>query len=330
MAKYNIQQGYKKDKRKISQFAFGFLGFSVILGGGVFYFNPDAISANNSASQSAPAQNSETALAEQSKITTPMPWPGYGRAAYGVKDNGVLAASQSEEQPVPVASLAKVITALAVLEKKPLEPGEQGPMITLNEQDVASYNEHLSRNGSVVPVLAGEQISQYQAMQAVLMSSSNNLSDSLARWAFGSIENYTAYANEMAKHHGLQKTHIADASGFSAQTTSTASDMVQFGILYMQNPVLRQIAIEPNATIPVAGTIPNYNSALNKDSLIGIKVGNTDEAGRCFMLADIRRKANGTEILAVTVVLGAPHIQNAMQDAQKIIAAGNQGYDQIQ
>jgi serine-type D-Ala-D-Ala carboxypeptidase (penicillin-binding protein 5/6) len=329
VGKYQIHQGYRKDKSKLSQFVFAFLGFFLALGGGVLYFNPGAISANDTVTQSVPAQNSQADPTEQPKITAPMPWPGYGRAAYGVKDDGVLAASQSEDQPVPVASLAKVITALAILEKKPLEPGQQGPMITLNEQDVASYSEHMGRNGSVVPVVAGEQITQYQAMQAMLMSSSNNLSDSLVRWAFGSTEAYTIYANEMTKRHGLNKTNIADASGFSAQTTSTAGDMVQFGILYMQNPVLRQIAIEPHANIPVAGLIPNYNAALNRDSLIGIKVGNTDEAGRCFMLADIRRKADGTEILAVTVVLGAPHIQNAMQDAQKIITAGNQGYDRI-
>ena len=35
-------------------------------------------------------------------------------------------------------------------------------------------------------VAAGEQISQYQALQAMLIPSANNVADSLARWAFGS------------------------------------------------------------------------------------------------------------------------------------------------
>jgi D-alanyl-D-alanine carboxypeptidase (penicillin-binding protein 5/6) len=327
VGRYTIYQGYRKNRFQFKKLLVLAVTGVVALGGSAFYLKPSDTSANDTPAHSIASPISETK--EQPKLTTPMPWPGYGRAAYGVKDDGVLASSQSEGQPVPIASLAKVVTALAILEKKPLAPGEQGPMITLTDQDVASYSEHLSRNGSVVPVVVGEQITQYQAMQAMLMSSSNNLSDSLVRWAFGSTEEYNSYANAMAKRLGLNNTNIADASGFSPHTTSTASDMVQFGILYMQNPVLRQIAVEPNATIPVAGIIPNYNSALNRDSLIGIKVGNTDEAGRCFILADIRRKADGSETIAVTVVLGAPHIQNAMQDAQKIITAGNQGYDKI-
>lgn len=302
----------------------------IAIGSGVLYFKPEATSANNSSVANVQPSGSKSplGLADQPKITAPMPWPGYGRSAYGVQGNGVLAASQNEEQPVPIASLAKVITALAILEKKPLGTGQQGPLITITEKDVASYNEYLSRNGAVVPVEAGEQISQYQAMQAMLMSSANNMSDTLVQWAFGSVEEYSAYANKMVRDLGLSKTTVADASGFSPQTTSTAHDMVQLGILYMQNPVLKEIAMQPEATIPVAGLIPNYNSAMNREGLIGIKVGNTDEAGRCFMLADIRN-AGSREIISVTVVLGAPHIQNAMQDAQKVISAGNSGYDQL-
>lgn len=268
-------------------------------------------------------------ITSQPKITAPIPWPGYGQAAYGVDGVGVLAASNDNAQPVPVASLAKVITALAILKQKPLSPGEQGPIITLTEQDIALFGEYIRKDGAVIPVEVGEQISQYQAMQAMLMTSANNITDSLVIWAFGSVENYTDYANKMVKDMGLANTYVKDASGFSPGTVSTAHDLVKLGTLYMEHPVLFDIAQKSDAIIPFAGRIENYNSAINENGILGIKVGYTDEAGRSYLAANIRKNKEGKDIIAIVAVVGADHLNTAMKDAQTILAAGNTGFDQI-
>lgn len=277
-------------------------------------------------SPSAPVERVEALVeitAPTVKITKPLPWPEYGQAAYAIANTGAIASSDDGAKPIPIASLAKVITALAVLKKEPLALGEQGPMITLTEQDVALYNNYLSKNGAVALVEAGEQISQYQAIQGMLLPSANNIADSLVVWAFGSVEEYNVYANKMMDDLGLLNVTVADASGFSPSTVGTAEDMAQLGILYMQNPVLRQIAMQTEANIPVAGLIPNYNSVINQDGLFGIKVGYTDEAGRCFMLANVTPNGSSKNDISVTVVLGADHLNTAMQDAKTIIAAGD-------
>mgnify|MGYP000088301444 CR=1 FL=1 len=326
MSVYTIEHGYRKSRR------WPYFVFAPLLAAPVVYFAGSMYGNNPSQSktQQVVTQLSQPAVAApaaQIKITTPLPWPNYGQAAYGVIDDGVLAQSKETAEPVPIASLAKTVTALAVLKQKPLAPGEQGPMITLSEADEALYREYVAKSGTVVPVKAGIQISEYQALQAMLMVSSNNISDTLAIWAFGSVEAYNKYANEMLRELGISQTTIADASGYSSETKSTASDMVKIGLLYMQNPVLQEIALQPKATIPFAGVVYNNNAAHNEDGVIGIKIGFTEEAGKTFLAADIN--ADNKNEISVAAVLGAKSMTTAIQDAERLLKSGNIGHDQL-
>lgn len=267
-------------------------------------------------------QPASTTPVQAPKITNPLPWPAYGQAAYGTMSDGVLAESNAQSnEPVPVASLAKVVTALAILEKKPLAVGEQGPTITLTEADIKLYEEYVAKSGSVVQIQLGEQITEYQALQAILLPSANNISDTMARWAFGSVEAYNQYAMQMLKEKGITNTVIDGASGYSPNTKSTAADMVKIGILYMQDPVLREIAAQPNARLPFAGLVGNYNSGINSEGIVGIKIGFTEEAGNTFLVADIQGKDK--DDISVVAVLGADNLSTAMQDAKNILKSGN-------
>lgn len=318
MARYTIEHGKHKSSRL--QHVVPVLALAFIVGASYSVYQKSEPSA--AISEPVSALSSEQPK-KQITLTQPLPWPSYGQAAYGTNDNGVVAASKEQVQQVPIASLAKVITALAVTKQKPLAPGQQGPSITITEKDLKIYEEYVQKSGAVVPVEAGEQITQYQMMQAMLQPSANNIADALAVWAFGSMEAYTTYANNMLKELGINNTTVSDASGFSPNTTSTAQDMVVIGGHYMRNPVLKEIALQPQSTIPFAGVIRNYNASLNKDGIIGIKVGDTDEAGRCFLVADIR-DANK---VSIAVTLGADHLSTAMADAVKVLRTGNTAYD---
>lgn len=260
----------------------------------------------------------------QPKTTSAIPWPTYGHAAFAVPDDDIVVVSKDDRKPVPIASLAKVITVLAVLDKHPLSPGEQGPAITMSEHDAALADDYARKGGTVTPVTPGEKISQYKALQSILMVSSNNMADTTAVWAFGSMETYVEYANAMLKELGLTKTTVADdASGYSPKTVSTAEDMAKIAYLYMKNPVLRGIAMQPQAKIPTAGLINNHNDFANDQGMIGIKLGNTDEARRCLLAAKVIKTEDGAEKISVGVVLGAQDFETAAKDAQKILNAGN-------
>ena len=161
-----------------------------------------------------------------------------------------------------------------------------------------------------------------------MMVSANNVSDTAAIWAFGSVDAYVTYANDMVRRYGLTQTTVSDASGFSPKTVSTPEDMAQLTALYMKHPVLRQIAQQEQANLPFAGVIRNYNSFANEGGLVGIKVGNTDEAGRCYIMANIRQTATGEE-LSVAVVLGASDFSIAAKDAEAILSVGDRGHDTL-
>lgn len=241
-------------------------------------------------------------------------WPAYGQAAIATETQGIVV-TNGEQVPHPTASTAKVITALAILEEHPLEPGEQGPTLTMTQADVESYDNYVAQNGTNTPVYVGLEITQHQALQSIMLASSNNMSDTLAIWAFGSIEGYHDYANEMVERLGATQTTIAgDASGLSAATISTASDMALISLAALDNPVLAEIATQSRADVPHAGVIENTNRLLEHSEITGLKTGETVEAGGNFLLG--ANYTDGDESQRVVVVVyGAPLASIAIPDS---------------
>ena len=256
-------------------------------------------------------------------ITTPdsnLPWPSYGQEAVGLA-NGTIVYTHGQQTPVPIASVAKLITALAVLSKYPLSPEQQGPMITIDTTDYGYYTTYIAEQGSVVPVYLGEQLSEYDMLQAMLVPSGNNIADALARWAFGSLSNYDSFANSFVQKLGLKNTHVGvDASGYSPATTSTASDLIHIGSLVMANPVLAQIVGQKNVIVPNVGPEANYNTLIGTDGIIGIKTGNSNQAGGVF-LAAAKTTVNGQSTMVITAIMGTPALNQALADTVPLVTA---------
>lgn len=326
---YGIHTGIERTHRIL------YFGLTLLLAiGTVFALYSTHNTANRAATHGGPAEALTQAIqtpasAVRTELNAPMPWPSYGHSAFIIPGENLAAISDpstQETQPVPIASLAKVITALAIMQKSPIQEGEQGPTYSFSAHDVAIYELYVQKNGAVLPVEVGTQISQRQSLDGMLMVSANNITDSQVLRTFGSMESYIEYANTMLRELGFSKTTVADASGFSPQTVSTAEEMAQIGHLYMKNPVLRSIALQKTAQVPVTGEIRNFNALVKQDGIIGIKIGNTDEAGRCFMAADLQ--AGTGETASIAVVLGAENLRTAADDAEAILRAGQKARSQ--
>lgn len=261
---------------------------------------------------------------EISKITMPptgavsMPWPNYGEAAIGAVGYGLLA-QNGEQKQLPIASVAKVITALAVLKQHPLQPGEGGEKLTITTEDEQTYWEYLAQYQSVVEVKAGQELTLYQAMQALLLPSANNMADILVRWAFGSTENFLSFVNPFTKTLGMENTVMADASGFSSDTKSTAKDLTLLAEIAMNHPIISEIVAQPQVDLPVAGTVYNVNNQLGSDGIVGIKTGNTDEAGGVYMFAATRNIDAENKITVVGAIMGAQNLSIAIADSKPLL-----------
>ena len=250
--------------------------------------------------------------------------PDSGESAVGTDTFGVIASS-SDQTPIPIASVAKIMTAYIVLKERPLKLGEEGPSLTINEQDVADYEFGKQNNYSLIPVTLGEKITERQLLEGLMLPSGNNAASTLGRWIAGTDEAFVAKMNETAKALGMTSTHYADASGANEATVSNAVDQIKVAQAAMQDPVFREIVAMPQAVLPVAGKVYNVNNMLGKHGIVGIKTGSGVNAGGCFVSAT--PIVDGTEKhYIIAAVLGS---RKANQNLQSALEANAQILDQV-
>ncbi|TFC55686.1 MULTISPECIES: D-alanyl-D-alanine carboxypeptidase family protein [unclassified Cryobacterium] len=252
-------------------------------------------------------------------------WPGQGAGAIGaVGFDGVLG-STGDQASMPIASITKMVTALVILQAKPLTGDEPGPDITFTDDDVDIYYDAIAENGSVAPVSAGQVLSQREAFETMLIPSANNYSVSLAVWAFGSVDAYLVAAADYLAANGLTGTVVADTSGISAQSVSSPADLVAIGKLVMADPALASIVAMPSAVIPTVGTVTNTNKLLGVDGVDGIKTGTTDEAGACLLFA-VDVPVGDTSVTLVGVVLGGDTHSELNESILSLIESVSPGF----
>jgi D-alanyl-D-alanine carboxypeptidase (penicillin-binding protein 5/6) len=243
-------------------------------------------------------------------------WPADGQAAVQIGQSRVQAGPN--QRAAAIASVAKVMTAYLVLRDHPLRPGEDGPAITLTDADVADTDRRRGQEESVVRIAAGEQLTELQALQALLLPSANNIAAVLARWDTGSADRFVARMNATARSLGMTHTRYTDPSGYDDATVSTAADQVRIVDRAMRLPVFASIVATPSATLPVAGTVHNTNTLLGHDGFVGVKTGSDDAAGGCFAFRAVRW-IDGERTTITGVVLG--------QSGHNRIAAGLEAAD---
>ena len=321
-ARYSVQKNKPQRKRWWKVFVAVFLVILLFSSGGFSY----------AALQKPlpPLTTTAEALAPVKGKNISLPWPNQGQAALGSLEEGVLASSSEKEQTKPIASMTKVITALAIMKKTPFLVGEEGKTFTITQADVTSYNNYVAKSGSVVPVKVGQKITQYQALQALLLASSNNMADSLVVWTFGSMDAYLTYANQMIDTYELKSLTVRDASGFSPKSVSTPSDLIVIAQAALSQPVLKSIVAQHQATIPGIGTIRNTNRLLSTEGVIGIKTGTTDEAGNCLLFAAEHKTDDAHSTTIIGVVMGAQNSSTVFQNATNLLAAAKKGFGMIE
>ena len=231
-------------------------------------------------------------------------WPAYGQAAFVETGQSQVHAGPNQH-PAAIASVAKVMTAYLVLRDHPLGLGQEGPTIMLTDADVADTYRRRGQQESIVSIEAGEQLTELQALQALLLPSANNIAAVLARWDAGSEDRFVARMNAAARSLGMTRTRYSDPSGYDDTTVSTAFDQVRIVDRAMRLPVFASIVSTASATLPVAGTVHNTDTLLGYDGFVGVKTGSDDAAGGCFAFRAVRW-IDGKRATITGVVLGQP------------------------
>ncbi|MFI1723056.1 serine hydrolase [Streptomyces sp. NPDC020489] len=259
-----------------------------------------------------------------------IPWPADGQAALDVQGIGSFGSS-GEQKSVPIASVAKVMTAYLVLRDHPLKSGAAGPKIKV-DQAAQQQGENAGQE-STVKVTAGDSITQREALESILIASANNVARLLARWDAGSEKAFVEKMNAAAEDLGMTNTTYTDPSGLNNTTVSTAVDQVKLAKKAMEYPAFREVAAMMSYDDYKGENHSNWNQLVGKNNVVGIKTGTTTSAlgnlvfaakkdvngeTRTIVGAVIRQPAGGVEntILSAALTAGDQLIR-AAQDALK-------------
>ncbi|KFF59909.1 hypothetical protein JF66_08135 [Cryobacterium sp. MLB-32] len=254
-------------------------------------------------------------------------------SALTVSDSGALEApvtplapiaAGGTADPLPLASIAKVITALVVLDEKPLAAGEPGPAVTLTTADYQSYLDYTAVGARTVTVFQGEVWSEQELLQAMLLGSSNNHADTIARWAFGSIDAYVTAATAWLAKAGLSDTSVVDATGLHDASVGTGTDLAAVAGLAAGSPVISEILASPASALAGRRGVDNTTAYLPEEGITGISRSYTDAAGVCFLFT--ARIDDGDRTFAFSgAIVGEPDYDTLTADLVALMDSARAG-----
>ncbi|MFG2679291.1 D-alanyl-D-alanine carboxypeptidase [Streptomyces sp. NPDC048392] len=252
-----------------------------------------------------------------------IPWPSSGQAALDVQGIGSFGSS-GDQKPVPIASVAKVMTAYVILRDHSLKSGAEGPEIRI---DQAAEDQSQAGQESTVNVFEGDSISQREALESILIASANNVARLLARWDAGSEKAFVEKMNAAAKDLGMTNTTYTDPSGLDNTTVSTAVDQVKLAKEAMKQPAFREVATMMSYDDYKGVNHSNWNHLVGHNDVVGIKTGTTTSALGNLVFAAKKEVGGETRTIIGAVVrqpAGGPDntiLGAALDSGDKLIRA---------
>ncbi|MGN7969601.1 D-alanyl-D-alanine carboxypeptidase [Microbacterium sp. 22296] len=243
-------------------------------------------------------------------------WPAEGEAAIAI-DGVPETLTTAATAPESIASITKVVTALVVLDRLPLAPGEQGPSYAFTQADSADYWQYRARGESSLDVPVDGSLTELQMLQGMLIASANNYAQRLASDLFGTDAEFSTAANQYLAERGIEGITIVNPTGIEEGNTATPAALIALAERALANPVIAEIVRTPELTLPGAGTFTNGNALLSDPGVIGVKTGTLD-AWNLLTAKDIT--VGDATIRAYAAVLGQPGPDTRNQATRDLFA----------
>ncbi|MBV0895155.1 D-alanyl-D-alanine carboxypeptidase family protein [Microbacterium sp. NC79] len=244
-------------------------------------------------------------------------WPANGEAALAVGDGTI---SANSDDALPMASISKLITALMILEARPLGVGEQGPAFGFTWDDENAYFEAMGAGLSALPVPVDGSLTQYQMLEGILIGSACNYVDYLVTDIWGSNDEFVTAAAWFLERHNLTGITMVEPTGIDHRNTATPSALVEVGRLALANPIIAEIVAKRAIDLPGVGIVENTNDLLADPGVVGLKTGTLD--GYNLLSAKDIVTADGATIRVFVVVM------NQTSDEERF-SVSRSLYDQV-
>lgn len=234
-------------------------------------------------------------------------------------ETGTVLFEKNSHQPLPPASITKLMTMLLVMEAV-----DQGK---IKMSDPVRVSEHAaSMGGTQIFLEPGESMSVSDMLKAVAIASANDAAVALAELVGGTEEHFVQMMNQKAQKLGLKHTHFKNSNGLPADNHySSAYDIAVISRELLRYPeitkftgiyqdYLRQDSKKPFWLVNTNKLIRFYSG------MDGLKTGYTSEAKFC--LAATAKRGN---MRMIAVVMGEP---NSKQRNQEIVRMMDYAFNQ--
>jgi serine-type D-Ala-D-Ala carboxypeptidase (penicillin-binding protein 5/6) len=217
--------------------------------------------------------------------------------------------AKDKDFPMPPASTAKVLTASVVLDQSRIED-----FVTIPA-------EALRVSGANTQLEAGEKLTVGDLLHAMLLGSGNDAAVALALHAGNSVDTFVERMNQKARKRGAVSSRFLNPTGMPhPKQVTTAHDLALITKSAMENSDFRKIVSAKTYGWKSArwqGILQNSNHLLSTyPGAIGVKTGNTREAGYCLVAAAQR----GAQTY-IAVILKSQE-KTVWQDAKKLLDYG--------
>jgi serine-type D-Ala-D-Ala carboxypeptidase (penicillin-binding protein 5/6) len=256
-----------------------------------------------------------------------------GGGPYQAAITASVPATAGAQDAVPIASISKLVTAMAVLDAKPLKDAQDaGPTITFTAADHALYDHYYSLGCVIAPMSTGSTMSERDALSTMLVISACNYAEAVADWAFGSEAAAVSATRSWLAKNGLTHTTIVEPTGIDDRDRSTPADVIALGKLAKADPAIASIVSQADLGVGAFdGTgIPtaNTNTLLGTDGIDGIKTGTLD-AGSDLLYSATLDAAPGTALTIVGVVLDGFSHESVDGDVDRLLASITSGFHSV-
>lgn len=232
---------------------------------------------------------------------------------------GTVLYEKNADQPMPIASITKVMTLLLTFEAV-----HAGKYSLSSPVPVSAHAAGMG--GSQIWLEPGEQFTLDEMLRAICVSSANDAAVAVAELVGGSEGAFVALMNAKAAELGMSGTTFKNACGLDTEGhLSTARDVAVMSraILTECPEVLHYSGIWTDTLRGGETMLVNTNKLLRRyDGITGLKTGTTGGAGVCISASASR---DGLDLIAV--VLGSNSSAERFEAATALLDYGFASYE---
>jgi len=226
--------------------------------------------------------------------------------------NGEILVEHNAEEPLPPASLTKMMTAY--IAEREITEGR----LSFDDQVPVSVKAWKT-GGSRMFIREGTEVRLEDLLRGIIIQSGNDASVAVAEYIAGSEDVFADVMNQTAISLGMTNTQFKNATGLPQEGHyTTAKDLSILAARIIQDfPDTYPIYEEKNFTYNGIKQA-NRNSLLFRDPTVdGLKTGHTEEAGYCLVASAER---DGFRL--ISVVMGTASEKAREQETTKLLQYG--------